>query len=321
MKKIPALILSFILLLVIIPMLSQIIYRSTQTVVEKVMHLPTQNVDSSQETEASKENVVTVFREESNSYEELLLEEYIVGVVAGEMPAAYELEALKAQAVAARTYTLNQLQSEDYMHDTVKHQVYFDESQMRERWGDEFDKYYSKVKQAVLETEGEIIEYNGEMITPFYFSISNGYTENAEDYWSVEYPYLKSVSSQWDLTAPTYEQVTEFSLTALRSTFNDSSLTKNDFKILSYTDGGNVEEISVGDTVYSGREFREKLGLRSSDFSLEFKDNKVFITTYGYGHGVGMSQYGANQLAKQGKNYQEILQYYYQNVNIIEKNS
>ena len=125
MKKIPALILSFILLLVIIPMLSQIIYCSTQTVVEKVMHLPTQNVDSSQETEASKENVVTVFREESNSYEELLLEEYIVGVVAGEMPAAYELEALKAQAVAARTYTLNQLQSEDYMHDTVKHQVYF----------------------------------------------------------------------------------------------------------------------------------------------------------------------------------------------------
>ena len=115
--------------------------------------------------------------------------------------------------------------------------------------------------------------------------------------------------------------MTEFSLTALRNTFNDSSLTKNDFKILSYTDGGNVEEISVGDTVYSGREFREKLGLRSSDFSLEFKDNKVFITTYGYGHGVGMSQYGANQLAKQGKNYQEILQYYYQNVNIIEKNS
>lgn len=320
MKKIPTLIVSFILLLVMIPMLFQIIYRSTQTVVNQVTHQLSQGLENSQENEVS-EDVITVFRENTNTYDELLLEDYIVGVVAGEMPAAYELEALKAQAVAARTYTLDQLQSESYMYDTVKHQVYLDESQMRERWGNEFDKYYNKVKQAVLETEGQVIEYNGEMITPFYFSISNGYTENAEDYWSEEYPYLKSVSSQWDLTAPTYEQIAEFDLKSLRQTFNDSTLGKSDFKILSHTDGGSVEEVLVGDNVYTGREFREKLGLRSSDFSFEFKDNKVLITTYGYGHGVGMSQYGANQLAKMGKNYKEILQYYYQNVNIIEKNS
>lgn len=298
----------------------QVIYRSNQTVQVQVTSQITESVNI-EPTNQSSEQLIKVFREETNTYDEVNLEDYIVGVVAGEMPAAYELEALKAQAVAARTYMLDQLESQTYLHDTVKHQVYFDETQMRERWGEDFDKYYNKVKQAVMETEDEVIVYKGEIITPFYFSISNGYTENSEDYWEVESPYLKCVSSQWDLTAPNYEQVTEFELKSLRQIFNDSTLNKNDFNILSYTEGGSVEEILVGDNIYTGREFREKLGLRSSDFSFNFKDNKVLITTYGYGHGVGMSQYGANQLAKMGKNYQEILQYYYQDVNIIEKNS
>lgn len=320
MNKILAFIISFILILVIIPMSFQVIYRSNQTAQVQVTSQITESVNI-EPTNQSSEQLIKVFREETNTYDEVNLEDYIVGVVAGEMPAAYELEALKAQAVAARTYMLDQLESQTYLHDTVKHQVYFDETQMRERWGEDFDKYYNKVKQAVMETEDEVIVYKGEIITPFYFSISNGYTENSEDYWEVESPYLKCVSSQWDLTAPNYEQVTEFELKSLRQIFNDSTLNKNDFNILSYTEGGSVEEILVGDNIYTGREFREKLGLRSSDFSFNFKDNKVLITTYGYGHGVGMSQYGANQLAKMGKNYQEILQYYYQDVNIIEKNS
>lgn len=315
MNKTLAFIVSFILILVIIPLSFQIIYRSDQTVQVQIKPQMTEIINTESKAEIN-EDLITVFREETNTYEEVKLEDYIVGVVAGEMPAAYELEALKAQAVAARTYTLDQLESQDYLHDTVKHQVYFDETQMRERWGDEFDKYYNKVKQAVMETEGEVIVYNNEMITPFYFSISNGYTENSEDYWSVEYPYLKCVSSQWDLTAPTYEQVTELELNSLRQIFNDSTLTKKDFNILGYTEGGSVEEILVGDNIYTGREFREKLGLRSSDFSFKFKDNKVLITTYGYGHGVGMSQYGALGMAKSGYKYDEILKHYYNNSEI-----
>ena len=113
--------------------------------------------------------------------------------------------------------------------------------------------------------------------------------------------YLKSVNSEWDKTAPNYEVQTEFTLDELRNKFNNKSLTKDSFVILNKTEGKNVNEILVGDKVYSGREFREILGLRSADFSLTFNDNKVIITTYGYGHGVGMSQYGANELAKQGK--------------------
>ena len=319
-KKITALTMFFILLLVIIPMFYSVIYRLNQEAPEQTedKSLPVQQQSLPLESE---ETMVTVFLVKNNKYDELPLEEYLIGVVSGEIPASYDLEALKAQAVAARTYTLNIMETESAIYDTVQHQVYMDQAQLKERWGNDFDQYYNKVKQAVDATKGEVIEYNGERIKPLYFSISNGYTENSEDYWSNEIPYLKSVNSEWDKTAPTYEQVVEFDLKTLHSKFNNSKLTKNDFKILSRTEGQNVDEVLIGDTVYSGREVRELLGLRSSDFSFEFKDNKVFITTHGYGHGVGMSQYGANELAKMGKNYVEILQYYYQNVNIIEKNS
>jgi len=319
-KKITALTMSFILVLVMIPMLYYVIYRSNQVGPEQKTEILTPQSQQSPEVEP-EETMVTVFRVEKNEYHDLPLEEYLVGVVSGEMPASYEIEALKAQAVAARTYTLNIMETESAIYDTVQHQVYMDQSQLKERWGNDFDQYYNKVKRAVDETKSKTIEYNGERITPLYFSISNGYTENSEDYWENEIPYLKSVSSEWDKTAPKYEEVVEFDLKTLRTKFNNSKLTKKGFTILSRTEGKNVDEVLIGDKVYSGREVRELLGLRSSDFSFEFKDNKMLITTRGYGHGVGMSQYGANQLAKMGKSYKEILQYYYQNINIIEKNS
>ena len=319
-KKITALTVSFILVLVMIPMLYYVIYRSNQVGPEQKTEILTPQSQQSPEVEP-EETMVTVFRVEKNEYHDLPLEEYLVGVVSGEMPASYEIEALKAQAVAARTYTLNIMETESAIYDTVQHQVYMDQTQLKERWGNDFDQYYNKVKQAVDETKSKTIEYNGERITPLYFSISNGYTENSEDYWENEIPYLKSVSSEWDKAAPKYEEVVEFDLKTLGTKFNNSKLTKKGFTILSRTEGKNVDEVLIGDKVYSGREVRELLGLRSSDFSFEFKDNKMLITTRGYGHGVGMSQYGANQLAKMGKSYKEILQYYYQNINIIEKNS
>lgn len=322
MKKIVVAFVIFIGTLISIPLSFQVIYqaKTPDTVSNAVQPSLSQTKDNLQEEEAVTEQVVTVFREEKNEYIDLPLETYLVGVVSGEMPALYDLEALKAQAVAARTYTIQLLESQEAIHDTVKHQVYLDNEQLKEKWQDKFDEYYAKVSQAVSETAGQVITYEDELIKPFYFSISNGYTENSEDYWSTAYPYLKSVNSEWDKTAPNYEVQTEFTLDELRTKFNNNSLTKNSFIILNQTDGKNVNEILVGDKVYSGREFREILNLRSADFSLTFNDNKVVITTYGYGHGVGMSQYGANELAKQGKSYDEIITYYYQNVNIIEKN-
>lgn len=262
--------------------------------------------------------MVTVFRESKNEEIDIPLETYLIGVVSGEMPALYDIEALKAQAVAARTYTIQLLESQDRIHDTVKHQVYLDTEQLKEKWQDKFDEYYNKVSQAVSETAGQVITYEDQLIKPFYFSISNGFTENAEDYWSTAYPYLKSVNSEWDKTAPNYEVETEFTIQELRNKFNNNNLKQDSFVILNKTAGQNINEILVGDKVYSGREFREILGLRSADFKIKFSNNKVIITTFGYGHGVGMSQYGANELAKQGKKYDDILKYYYQNVKITE---
>ena len=326
MKKIIVAFFIFLVTLISIPLSVQVIYqaKTPDEVVVKPNDSSTtgkekQRNDETKNEPVAKEQTVTVFREAKNEYIDLSLETYLIGVVSGEMPALYELEALKAQAVAARTYTMQLLESQDAIYDTVKHQVYLDNEQLKEKWKDKFDEYYNKVAQAVNETAGQVITYQEELIKPFYFSISNGYTENAEDYWSTAYPYLKSVNSEWDATAPNYEVATEFTLDQLRTKFNNQSLTKDSFIILNKTEGKNVDEILVGDKVYSGREFRETLGLRSADFSLKFSDNKVIITTYGYGHGVGMSQYGANELAKTGKTYDEIISHYYQNVNIIEK--
>ena len=329
MKKIIIGFVAFILTLICIPFSFQMIHQLNNDGGGKV----TEAMDSSSKdnNEGVKENmiatnkeenkgeqVVTVFRESKNEEIDIPLETYLIGVVSGEMPALYNIEALKAQAVAARTYTIQLLESQDRIHDTVKHQVYLDTEQLKEKWQDKFDEYYNKVSQAVSETAGQVITYEDQLIKPFYFSISNGFTENAEDYWSTAYPYLKSVNSEWDKTAPNYEVETEFTIQELRNKFNNNNLEQDSFVILNKTAGQNINEILVGDKVYSGREFREILGLRSADFKIKFSNNKVIITTFGYGHGVGMSQYGANELAKQGKKYDDILKYYYQNVKITE---
>ncbi|MBQ4164233.1 MAG: stage II sporulation protein D [Turicibacter sp.] len=323
MKKIAIVVVVFIGILIAIPLSFQVAYQSktSDTISTKVQTGSSSGKNKAVNETENVEQIVTVFRESKNEYQEIPLETYLIGVVSGEMPALYDIEALKAQAVAARTYTIQLLESEESIYDTVKQQFYLDDHQLKEKWQGKFDEYYEKVSKAVNETAGEVITYEDELIKPFYFSISNGYTENSEDYWSKPYPYLRSVNSEWDKTAPKYKVETEFTLDQLRTKFNDQTLTKESFIILNKTEGKSVNEILIGDKVYSGRQFRETLGLRSTDFSLSFDGNKVVITTYGYGHGVGMSQYGANELAKQGKTYDEIIKYYYQNVNISEKNS
>lgn len=253
---------------------------------------------------------VTISRQ-NGTVETVDLESYVIGVVAAEMPASFELEALKAQAVASRTYVMSrQLQVDD----TTSSQVYYDQKQRQENWQGQYEVYESKITQAVQETAAEVMTYNGAYISALFFSSCNGRTENNEDYFaSASVPYLQSVDSSWDLSfAGTYREKT-FSLEELNKLFGTSDFTMD---ICRYHDSGYVATVDVCGTIYTGREIREKLGLASSAFSLIPEGDQITFATVGYGHGVGMSQYGANGMALEGYTYQEILAHYYQGVTI-----
>lgn len=259
---------------------------------------------------------VPVVRSEQNKIEEVALEEYVVGVVASEMPADFEMEALKAQAVAARTYVMKSMQESGEITDTINNQVYKSEEELNEIWKDEYKEKLSKIEEAVNSTIGQVMTYHNELITAFFFSTSNGYTESAKDVWGEDVPYLQSVVSPWDEDTKRFlvkevigEQEVE---DKLGIHINNGQVGE----IISYTEGKRIAEISIGDKIFTGKEVREKLGIRSADFQLEKRGNEVNVTTKGYGHGVGMSQYGANGLAKEGKSYRDILHYYYQDIEI-----
>ena len=262
---------------------------------------------------------VAVFRYATNEIETIPLEEYVTGVVASEMPAEFELEALKAQALTARTYILNQLLHGDKtslpegadITDTTAHQVYKNKEEVSKIKG------WKKIHQAVEETAGEILTYDGKPITAAFFSTSNGYTENAEEYWQNQIPYLKSVESPWDKHAPTFEVQTKIPLNEFQQKLG-ITLTGDELgEIKKRTTGKKIAQIELAGKTFTGREIREKLNLRSTDFTWEQKGNEIMITTRGYGHGVGMSQYGANGMAKEGKDYRDIVTHYYKDIEIV----
>ncbi|MEK3783870.1 stage II sporulation protein D [Paenibacillus sp. FSL R5-0810] len=290
----------------------------------------------SAEPQAAEEPTVSVYLTRTDTVEELPLETYLVGVLAAEMPAEFQPEALKAQAIAARTYIVQRLLSGDrsgvpdpkaVVTDTISHQAYLSKDQLEKEWkqaGKEAE--LAKLKRAVDETRGMVMTYQGEPITASFFSTSNGFTENSEDYWKNEIPYLRSVESPWDVKiSPKYKTT----VTMSRAEFIDKlGLTDGAVpvsaggqgsgspivKILSYTEGHRIERLKVGGKTFTGREVREKLGLKSSQFSFKMIDGKIEITTYGNGHGVGMSQYGAEGMAREGYKAQDILKHYYTDI-------
>lgn len=275
---------------------------------------------------ASPENsplTVSVYRSRDEEVESLPLKKYVIGVVASEMPAKFEEEALKAQALAARTYIVNFLLQSPNMNlpkkaqvtDTEMNQVYHDDSDLKQEWGHDYDWKMKKISKAVQATEGEIITYDDKPISPSFFSTSNGYTENAEDYWKNASPYLKSVPSPWDRNSPKYRAHKKMSV----KDFDDKlgvKISNNGTigKVTQTTPGHRIGKVKIADKSFTGREIREKLDLRSSDFSIQREGDKVTIDTKGFGHGVGMSQFGANGMAKEGKNYKQIVKHYYQGV-------
>ena len=244
------------------------------------------------------------------------LEEYIVGVVAAEMPASFSVEALKAQAVAARTYTVKKASAGKTLVNSTSDQVYNTVDEMKAKWGSSFNTYYNKIKSAVSSTKGLVITYNGKYIDALYCSMTNGKTEQPEYVWAYSYPYLKCVSSSWDKNVKGFETVKNLEYATVSKALGQTVTRDTVIEILYYTVSGRVDKIKIGDKTYTGVEIRTKLGLRSTDFTIDLNDSNISITTRGFGHGVGLSQYGANEMAKQGYTYDKILHHYYTGITI-----
>lgn len=241
------------------------------------------------------------------------LEDYIVGVVAGEMPASFNEEALKAQAIASRTYAMYKMKNSNGTYDLVTdktNQVYITEDKMKNLWQENFDYYFEKIKKAVYDTKDLIMTYNGNVILSMYFARSNGKTEDANSVFGSNEECLKSVDSpEESLTSEVTISKNEFcnKLNISCDAINISNVLKSS--------SGRINSLNINGKTFKGTEIRTLFDLKSTDFEISIGSEIKFVTK-GYGHGVGMSQYGANKLAQNGKNYEEILKHYYQNINI-----
>ncbi len=246
------------------------------------------------------------------------LEEYVLGVVSAEMPASFNEEALKAQAIIARTYAVNTLNKGKILTDDSSTQNYKDNDELKKMWGSNYDKYYNKIKNCVNATKGIYLTYNGTIIDAVYHSTSNGQTEDAVYVWGNSKPYLVSVDSPYDETNKSFNYEKFFSYEEISKKLN---MTINEYtliEVLSLTSSNRVEKIEINNKEFTGIKLRTLLGLRSTDFTLNKEENGISIKTKGYGHGVGLSQYGANGMAKNGSNYEQILKHYYQGVSLTK---
>ena len=254
---------------------------------------------------------------------ELPIDTYLTGVVLSEMPMTFEMEALKAQAVAARTFTLRQIgggkhRDFDLCDQSGCCQAWTGKEMISEKLGNGWENYWKKATAAVEETQGLVLTYGGELIDAVYFSCSGGATEDAVAVWGGEVPYLQSVESPGEEDAGKFHTTAaytrdEFSRIILNThplaELNGS--VKKWFGPVKRTNGGGVEEMIIGECVFKGTELRGLFGLNSTNFTVNAEDDMIIFSVYGYGHRVGMSQYGANAMAKAGSNYNEILEHYY----------
>ena len=249
--------------------------------------------------------------------EEMDMDAYLVGVVLAEMPASFETEALKAQAVAARTYTRKAWVSGgkhgegSVCTDSGCCQAYITEEAYLARGGTQ--EGLDKVRSAVFATSGQVLTYGGELIEATYFSCSGGSTEDAAAVWGTEFPYLQAVSSPGEESAAHYTDTVSFTAQEFQ-TILGTALTgtpQSWFGTTTYTEGGGIASMTIGGQAYSGTQLRSLLSLRSTAFTVTAGEDTITVTTRGYGHRVGMSQYGADAMAVTGSTYGEILSHYY----------
>ena len=276
---------------------------------------------------------ISVYLTQENRLVQMSFEGYVCGVVAAEMPAQYHMEALKAQAVAARTRLLRQMKDggcslhpdADICTDSSHCQGYATLAQCREKWGESYEIYCDRIVRAQRETQREWIAYEGEPITVLYHAISGGRTENVQSVFSQELPYLVSVHSEGEERVRGYQEETLYTFNEIAKVLNqslDMELTAEElrrtFAISGYTESGRVQSVQIGNRQIDGTLLRNALGLRSTWFSISMDHQGILFHQRGYGHGVGMSQAGANSMAAAGADYKQIIQHYYTGVYIVQ---
>lgn len=292
------------------------------------------NSDKKGKVAKGEDVFIRVYMHEQGKIVEMNLEEYVAGVVAAEMPAEFELEALKSQAVAARTYAAKNMQifggsglasqpGADVSTDYRESQAWLSQQKLQERWGKNYDVYWGKIGRAVEETRGQVVTYNGELINAVFHSTSGEHTASAKEVWGFDYPYLVSVPCTWDQKSPRYQEQKEIALADIEQLLGAETQVvaavqngSGAIQIIDKTDSGRVGQIRIGSKTFAGVAIRDKLDLRSTNFTAEIRDGKMIVNTIGYGHGVGLCQYGANGMAKNGQDYRQIITTYYMGVAI-----
>lgn len=309
---------------------------------ENNKQLQEQSQEQLQTMEATEENTqeqqenrtIRLLHATTGEIEEVNLDEYLYGVVSAEMPANYETEALKAQAVVARTYTIYQMKHNSNKHENADIcdnyaccQAWISKEDRISKWnGEEAESNWNKIEEAVNSTTGKIVTYNGEPINAFFHSNSGGVTESSVNIWGgIDYPYLKSVETAGEDGYKQYTSQVEISkqdlVNRLKEKYQDCEIDysqENCIQILEYTSSGRVKTIKFGNKEIAGTEARSILGLKSTNFTFSINGDIVTFSVTGYGHGVGMSQTGADSMAKSGANYEEIIKHFYTNVEITE---
>ena len=270
------------------------------------------NNDTSKVISKNNKNskTVIVYVKDKDLY--LDLEDYVTGVVAAEMPALFDEEALKAQAVASRSYAMSSVKNHIItISSSISDQVYKTNYELSDNWQGNYDKYFKKIQEAVRETENLVIKRDNKILRTYYFSMSNGYTENSLAVFNEN--TFESVSSSLEQKLSNYLKTVTFTKNELCKLLKLDDINIQNIK---RNETNHVDKIIINNKEFTGVEFRKLLNLRSTDFEIEEDNGEYIIATKGYGHGVGMSQYGANEMAKIGKKYEEILNHYYKNTEI-----
>lgn len=305
MKKVCYCLLFFMIVLIIIPLIIVLIIGQINIV---------QKGDSSK---------IKVYIADKDTVETMSIKDYLIGVVSAEMPANFEAEALKAQAVAARSYTFKKLEKPssdshkgaNICTDSTHCQAWISKEKSEENWGGESSQKYKKIEDAVTKTKDEVVKYKDSIANTVFFSTSSGMTENASDVWGEHIDYLVSVESPGEELSPRYKSEASISLTdfkgKIEKEYKDTDWSKGLIENITRSTAGGIKSADVGGVNISGTKLRSIFGLRSTNFAIREEDQTIYFDVTGNGHGVGMSQYGANYMASQGNDYRSILIHYY----------
>ena len=275
-------------------------------------------------TDEDKAETVSVFVVSSNKSMDMSVNDYLIGAVASEMPASFHTEALKAQAVACMSYMMwvksNADNAEyDITSDPATHQGYLTEDEMKNKWGDKYESYRGKISDAVSAVQGQYLTYEGEAILALFHAISPGMTQNSDDVWESPLPYIKPVTAPGDTISPDFDSQVSVSCRKIREIFSIDSQVKDSelIDIFTLSDSSFIKEIPTGTKTASAGDIASKLGLKSPYFTAEYKEGNYIFSVKGYGHGLGMSQYSADYMARQGSTYDEILAHFYKGTTLV----